>query len=141
MTDSSARAVAERLFADLATRDADAFVAHFADHAVFELPFPLPGAPSRLDGPAAIREYLARRWADTSTITVHGIHPRIHQTTDPELVIVENDVDMTTPARGRARVRASVNVVRVRDGRVVLFRDYVNTGVHTRIADVAARDR
>ncbi|WP_327111690.1 hypothetical protein OHB12_26500 [Nocardia sp. NBC_01730] len=43
---------------------------------------------------------------------------------------------MTHPGAERARVRTSVNVIRVRDGKVVLFRDYMNTA---RFAGLAAR--
>ncbi|MFE7742210.1 hypothetical protein [Nocardia sp. NPDC057455] len=47
---------------------------------------------------------------------------------------MENEVDMTVPGSGRARVRTSVNVVHVRDGKVVLFRDYMDTARFTRSA-------
>jgi ketosteroid isomerase-like protein len=90
-------------------------------------PFPIPGHPTRLEGREAVREYLAARWSGLSAIEVHAIYPEVYDTTDPNLFFVENEVEMTRPGAGRARIRTSVNVVRVRDGEVVLFRDYMDT--------------
>jgi uncharacterized protein (TIGR02246 family) len=123
------RELVERLFDVLASRDPDAFLAHFADDAVFEIPFLVPGMPQRIEGRAAIREHLAQRWSGSvSDVQVHGLHQEVYETTDPEVVLVENDVDITPPGGERIRFRGSVNVIRVRDGRVVLFRDYMDTG-------------
>ncbi len=122
------RAVVEQLFLGLGTPDADAFADAMAPDAVFEIPWTRPGMPERLEGREAIRAHLAERWANASRIQVHGIHPEIYATSDPELFFVENEVDMTTPDGVRSRARTSVNTVRVRDGRVVLFRDYMDTG-------------
>ncbi|MFJ1458756.1 nuclear transport factor 2 family protein [Nocardia sp. N2S4-5] len=131
----SPRALVEKLFQQLPARDADAFVALLAPDAIFEIPFTIPGLPDRLEGREAIREHLAQRWSGLSGIEVHAIHPEVYETTDPELLLVENEVDMTVPGAGRARVRTSVNVVRVRDGQVVLFRDYMDTARLTRLVE------
>jgi uncharacterized protein (TIGR02246 family) len=130
------RAVVERLFIGLGTPDADGFADAMAPDAVFEIPWTLPGMPERLEGREAIREHLAQRWADVSRLRIHGIHPQVYATSDPELFFVENEVDMTGPDGVRSRVRTSVNTVRVRDGQVVLFRDYMDTG---RLAALAQR--
>jgi ketosteroid isomerase-like protein len=103
--------------------------------AVFEIPFPIPGMPTRLVGHEEIRAHLAQRWSGISGIEVHGIYPRVYETTDPEVVLVENEVDMTIPGAERARVRTSVNVIRVRDGKVSLFRDYMDTARASRLAE------
>ncbi|MEU2039551.1 nuclear transport factor 2 family protein [Nocardia niwae] len=128
------RELVERLFGDLPARDADAFVALLAPDAVFEIPFTVPGLPTRLEGREAIREHLVQRWSGLSGIEVHAIHPQIYETNDPGVLLVENEVDMTAPGSGRVRVRTSVNVVHVRDGRVVLFRDYMDTARFARLA-------
>ncbi|MCX4093709.1 nuclear transport factor 2 family protein [Nocardia sp. alder85J] len=129
------RELVEQMFHELPARDADAFAALFAPDGVFEIPFPIPGMPTRLVGPDAIRDHLRQRWSGgLATVEVHGIHPQIHETADPEVIVVENEVDMTRPGAGRTRSRTAVNVVRVRDGRVLLFRDYMDTGRFARIA-------
>jgi ketosteroid isomerase-like protein len=83
--------------------------------------------PQRIEGREAIREHLAQRWSRTSEIQIHGVYPDIHDTSDPELFFVENEVEMTPPGGVRSRARTSVNVVRVRDGKVTLFRDYMDS--------------
>jgi len=129
------RELVEQMFHGLPARDADAFVALLAPDAVFEIPFVIPGMPTRLVGRDEIRAHLAQRWSGISGIEVHGIYPEVYETTDPEVVLVENEVDMTVPGAERARVRTSVNVVRVRDGKVVLFRDYMDTARFARITE------
>ena len=131
----SPRELVERLFRELPARDADAFVELLAPDAVFEIPFVIPGMPTRLVGREEIRAHLAQRWSGISRIEVHGIYPQVYETDDPEVVFVENEVDMTVPGAERARVRTSVNVVRVRDGKVTLFRDYMDTARFTRLVE------
>ncbi|MEV4241559.1 MULTISPECIES: nuclear transport factor 2 family protein [unclassified Nocardia] len=131
----SPRELVERLFRELPARDADAFVELLATDAVFEIPFVIPGMPTRLVGREEIRAHLAQRWSGISGIEVHGIYPQVYETDDPEVVFVENEVDMTVPGAARARVRTSVNVVRVRDGKVALFRDYMDTARFNRLVD------
>jgi hypothetical protein len=50
----------------------------------------------------------------------------IHQTTDPEVVIVEYDVDGTVIPTGAALRQRIIAVLTVRDGLVVSYRDYLN---------------
>ncbi|WP_067998076.1 nuclear transport factor 2 family protein [Nocardia pseudobrasiliensis] len=136
MTDTPVRTpreLVEEMFNGLAARDSDAFASWLAPDAVFEMPFTLEGTPERVEGREAIRDHLAQRRAATTGIEVHGIHPQVYETADPELLFVENEVDMTLPGEPRARIRTSVNVVRVRDGKVVLFRDYMNAAVLARL--------
>lgn len=130
----SPRQLVERLFDELPARDADAFVAALAPDAVFEIPFTVPGMPTRLEGREAIREHLAQRWSGLSGIEVHGIYPQVYETGDPGVFLVENEVDVTYPGGERARVRTSVNVIHVRDGKVVLFRDYMDTARFARLS-------
>lgn len=136
----SPREVVERLFRDLPVRDADKFVAHLAPDAVFEIPFTVDGVPTRLQGREEIRRHLEQRWSGLTELQVHGIHPVVYETTDPELVLVENEVDMSRPNTPRERVRTSVNVIRVRDGEVVLFRDYMDTARVARLSTHAPAD-
>ncbi|MFE5287063.1 nuclear transport factor 2 family protein [Nocardia sp. NPDC056611] len=117
-----------RLFDTLPARDADRFAALLAPDVVFEMPFLIPGEPARIEGREQIRAYLAQRWSGMSGIEIHAIRPVIHETVDPNTLITEIDVDVTRPGTGRAWARTSVNVIRVENGRVTLFRDYMDTG-------------
>ncbi|MFE3190458.1 nuclear transport factor 2 family protein [Nocardia sp. NPDC059240] len=124
------RDVVLRLFEGLPSRDADRFAALMAPDAVFEIPFLIPGQPDRLEGREQIRDYLAARWSGgvMAGVVVHSIRPTVHETTEPGLFITECDIDITRPDQPRAWVRSSVNVIRVEDGLVTLFRDYMDTG-------------
>ncbi|MGW6427147.1 nuclear transport factor 2 family protein [Nocardia sp. NPDC055053] len=127
MTESPVHLV-ERLMAVLPARDAAAFTADFADDAVFEMPFAPPGVPGRIVGRTAIRDALRQGWAAAaSAAQVHAIHPQIYATDDPEVVVVETEVEVTRPGEERVRVRSAINVIRVRAGEVVLYRDYLDS--------------
>ncbi|MGW4241637.1 nuclear transport factor 2 family protein [Nocardia sp. NPDC004722] len=132
-----------RLFEGLTSRDPARFAALMAPDAVFEVPFLIPGQPARIEGRERIREYLAERWSggNMAGIELHGIRPIVHETTEPGLFITECDIDITRPDRPREWVRSSVNVIRVEDGLVTLFRDYMDTGrIVTLMASLAQRE-
>ncbi|BEK97984.1 nuclear transport factor 2 family protein [Nocardia seriolae] len=122
------RDLVERLFLGLPSRDADRFAALLAPDVAFEIPFPIPGEPTRIEGREQVRAYLAARWSGMSGVQVHDIRPAIHQTVDPEVLVVENDVEVTRPNGERGWFRSSVNVIRVQNGLVTLFRDYMDAG-------------
>jgi ketosteroid isomerase-like protein len=109
----------------LLSQDADGFAALFARDGVIELPFAGPDMPSRLDGEQAIRDFSAQitasglRIDDLETVAVH-------QTDDPEVVIAEIVTRGTLAGTGRALAGTSIQVFRIRDGKIVLFRDYFN---------------
>jgi ketosteroid isomerase-like protein len=50
----------------------------------------------------------------------------LYQTQDPEVVIVEMRTKGTLTATGRSFVATSIQVLRVREGQIVLFRDYAD---------------
>ncbi|MEV6769642.1 SgcJ/EcaC family oxidoreductase [Nocardia sp. NPDC051030] len=125
-TGNSAKDLVEQLFRGLAARDADAFAEYMAEDGVVEFPYTIPDLPPRVQGREAIREFLTAAWKDPVG-EVHETFPHVYETADPELFFVENEVDVTLPNAARERVPASINVVRVRDHKVLLFRDYLNT--------------
>jgi ketosteroid isomerase-like protein len=47
-----------------------------------------------------------------------------YQTVDPEVVVVEMRTEGTMTTTGRAFAATAVQVLRVRDGHIVLFRDF-----------------
>ncbi|RDI63438.1 nuclear transport factor 2 family protein [Nocardia pseudobrasiliensis] len=126
MPEISPRDLVEQLFRGLAARDADAFAEYMDADGVVEFPYTLPDLPSRVQGRDAIREFLAAAWQNPVG-EVHETFPHVYETVDPELFFVENEVDRTLPNAPRQRVPASINVVRVRNGKVTLFRDYLDT--------------
>jgi uncharacterized protein len=106
-------------------RDADGFADLFAPDGVIEIPFAPPNAPSRLAGQAAIREY--SRHLMSSPLRIDGFEmTELHQTQDPEVVIAEVRAAATVTTTGQSFDATSIQVFRIRDGKILLFRDFAN---------------
>jgi ketosteroid isomerase-like protein len=118
----------EHLVSHQVTRDIDGWLDCFAVDGVMEWPFALKGVPPRLEGRQAIRAALEPVWerAKKSNRRISG-HERVtfHQTTDPEIAIVEFDI-IGESARGPFR-QSVVYLLQVRSGRVRLLREFVDT--------------
>ena len=107
------------------SRDADGFADLFAPDGVIELPFAGPGAPARLEGREAIREY--SRHFTASLLHVEDFElTELYQTQDPEVVIVEMRALVTLTTTGQSVAATSIQVLRIREGQIVLFRDFAN---------------
>lgn len=122
------REVWEHLVSHQVTRDIGGWINCFAADGVMEWPFRLKGVPARLEGQEAIRATLEPVWqrAKETNRRITG-HERVvfHQTTDPEIAIVEFDM-VGDAARGPFR-QTMVYLLRVRNGRVLLLREFVDT--------------
>jgi ketosteroid isomerase-like protein len=111
----------------LIDRNFEGFASLFAEDAVLELPFAVEGLPDRLVGREQIREFSLR--AADHHVDIVDLHTvQLHQTADPEVVILE----LVSEARHRTTgvpFRATcIQVFRIRDGKIKLFRDYVGAG-------------
>lgn len=124
----SLREVWEHLVSHQVTRDLDAWLECFAVDGIMEWPFRMPGIPARLEGKDAIRAAVAPVWerAKQTNRQITG-HDRVafHQTTDPEVCIVEFDI--VGEAAGAPFRQTVVYVLRIREGRVHLLRELVDT--------------
>ena len=105
--------------------DIDGFADLFAPDGVIEAPFAPPGAPSRLAGREAIREYSRRVMASPLRLEDFEV-TELYQTQDPELVIVEMRATATLTTTGQSFAATSIQVLRIREGQIVLFRDFAN---------------
>ena len=125
--------------------DADALADLYAPDAVIEAPFTgPPGAALRLEGREAIREYSRRVMAAPLRLQDFEVTD-LHQTQDPEVVIVEMRAKATLTTTGRSFAATSIQVLRIRDGQIALFRDFANPqvlqdvlGDHAQEADAAS---
>jgi uncharacterized protein (TIGR02246 family) len=106
--------------------DADGFAGLFAPDGVIESPFAPPGAPSRLEGRDAIREYSRRVMASPVRLEDFEV-AELYQTQDPEVVIVEMRVKGTLTTTGRSFEATSIQILRIRAGQIVLFRDFADS--------------
>ncbi|TXC98567.1 nuclear transport factor 2 family protein [Streptomyces sp. ISID311] len=124
----------------LLDKNIPAWVGLWAEDGVMEFPFAPHGWPERLAGKEAIAAYM-RAYPDH--IDLHDFPDlRIHQTTDPETIVVE--------MRGVGRLVETdgpfdmtyIAVVTVQGGRITSYRDYWNPlAVLERGTDFTGSDR
>ena len=106
--------------------DADGFAALFTPDAVIESSFAgLPGTPVRLEGREAIREYSRRVMASPLRLEDFEV-AKLYQTEDPEVVITEMRATGTVTTTGRSFTTTSVQIIRIREGRIVHSRDFAD---------------
>ena len=106
--------------------DADGFADLFAPDAVIEFSFHgPPGTPVRLAGREAIREYSRQVMASPLRLEEYEV-AELYQAQDPEVVIAEMRARATVTTTGRSIAASSIQVLRIRDGHIVLFRDFAD---------------
>jgi hypothetical protein len=103
-------------------QDVEGFTALFAPDGVMEMPFGGADLPDRVEGQAAIAEWSRRSAAGLRFDGFENV--AVHQTGDPEVVIVETVTRATHLASGKSFVAPSIQVFRIRDGKILLFRAY-----------------
>lgn len=119
------RAVFARYQQAVLANSPDAMADLFAADGVQEFPFRLPGIPERLEGREAVRSWLSRTAGQSIRFQAYR-DVTIHDTTDPEVIVVEHAIDCTHLGTGRPLRMSYVYVLRARDGRITLLRDYAN---------------
>jgi len=95
-----------------------------ADNAVVETPFAPPGRPRRFEGR---EEFLAFAQAGRAGLPVRFEECReiaVHDTADPEVIVVEYELSGTVTTTGRRAAAPFIGVLRVRDGQVAGWREY-----------------
>ncbi len=113
---------------DALSGDTEAYADLFAPEAVIEWPFAGGGMPPRLEGQQAVREFTRRVAASPWRISDLE-ETAVHHTSDPEVVIVELVAKGTVGSTGGAFTTTSIQVFRIREGKILLFRDYANPRV------------
>lgn len=91
----------------------------YAEDTVVEQPFS-PPRPAVIRGKEAIAKHFAASLTQRFRLRAHNVVT--HETADPEVVVVEYDYEVTTA--GRTSTVPNIQVIRVRDGRIVASRDY-----------------
>jgi ketosteroid isomerase-like protein len=122
------RRTASELFAEslrlLLAKDMTGYAGLWAADGVFEFPFAPPNYPARLDGRAAVEEYL-RGYPDL--LDVQAIPEQtVHKTADPDVVIAEFEAAGVVVSTGRPYRMRYVAVITARDGEIAHYRDYWN---------------
>jgi ketosteroid isomerase-like protein len=122
---AGAREVLERLRQAAVGQSADDMRGLYAVDAVHELPFTAAGLPSRLEGRDEIVNWIAAGWKASQLKYERYRTLAIHDTGDPETIIVEQEALGTSPSAG-AFALPSIVVLTVRNGQIARLRDYVN---------------
>lgn len=105
-----------------------------ADDAVVEFPFAPPGRPGRFDGRD---EFLAFARPQRAALPVRFEAVRdvvVHDTADPEVIVVEYVIAGVLTTTGQPAAAPFVSVLRIRDGKIVHWREYQNPLVMAAIA-------
>ena len=129
---ASPRQVLESLLRGISDGRWDDLADLYAEDAVVEQPF-APTPPRRLEGREAIRAHFA---AAQGPLRLEASNVVVHDTGDAEVVVAEFDYDGRVATTGHTFRVANIQVLRVRDGRIVSSRDY-----HDHLALAAAVGR
>jgi uncharacterized protein len=109
--------------------DADGLADLFAPDAVIEFSFHgPPGTPVRLEGREAIREYSRRVMESPVRLEEYEV-AELYQAQDPEVVIAEIRAKATMTTTGRSLTTTSIQILRIREGHIVLWRDFADPRV------------
>jgi len=108
----------------LLDKDIPAWVGLWAEGGTMEFPFAPEGWPARLEGKQAIAAYM-RDYPDH--IDLHEFPDlRIHQTVDPETIVVEMRGVGRLVETGNPFDMTYIAVVTIQEGRITSYRDYWN---------------
>jgi ketosteroid isomerase-like protein len=122
---ATSRGTVEKVLAAGLDTDVDAIADLMAPDGYMEWPYRPAGVPARLQGRAEIRAFLSGaakgfiRFDEFRDVV-------IHETTDPEVIIVEYEAHGVVVPTGAAFEQTVIAVFRVRDGQILSYRDYIN---------------
>jgi uncharacterized protein len=95
--------------------------------AVVEIPFAAPGRPRRFQGRAQFLAFAEAARASTPVRITDCREVAIHDTTDPEVIVVEYELTGVVTTTDYQATAPFIGVLRVRDGRIVAWREYQHT--------------
>jgi ketosteroid isomerase-like protein len=98
----------------------------FAEDGVLRYPFTAPGMPEQLVGREAIRSYYGAAAGHRSVLEMDGVDLVVRETDDPEVVVTEIEHHGRSLATGGPYRFRALGVIRVRDGEIVSYDDYMN---------------
>jgi uncharacterized protein len=99
----------------------------FASDGVLVYPFAVPGfQPEELRGRETIREFFGGMEKVRSQLDMAGVEAVIRETDDPEVVVTEITHHGKSVATGRPYRHLALGVIRVRNGEIVRYDDYMN---------------
>jgi uncharacterized protein (TIGR02246 family) len=122
---ATSREAVEQLLRASREQDTEAFVNLFAADGYVEWPYRPEGMPGRVEGRDQIRDFLTAQANGLVKFDEYR-NTVIHETTDPDVVIVEYEAHGTVIPTGAPLHQTIIAVLRMRDGLVASYRDYLN---------------
>jgi ketosteroid isomerase-like protein len=113
-------ALGHRIDASAAT----SFIDLMSDDFVMEFPYARPGMPTRVEGKVAVLTHLMKVGDGVAVDSASNLV--VHETADPEVVILEFDGHGRALKTGEAYEQRYISVIRARGGKMVHFKDYWN---------------
>ena len=107
-------------------KSADDLADLYAVDAVHEFPFLFPGMPPRHEGREEVRAGYRAAWSASPAQPQEIRDVVVHDSTDPEVITVEQVVTGTVTTTGQPFSLPGLLVIRVRDGQIVHVRDYMD---------------
>jgi len=98
----------------------------FAEDGVLEYPFAFPGQPRRLVGREAIRAHFSGTSSAREAFDMDGVDAIVRETDDPEVVVAEVEHHGRSRVTGESYRFRALGVIRVRDGEIVSYEDYMD---------------
>ena len=110
----------------LHTNERDGLADMMAPDGVIEWPFSRGETPRRIEGRDNIRDYL-RNSPMAGLIHIEDLRPdAVYETSDPEVIVAETSTIGRVVATGARFELHAVAILRIRDGEIVMYRDYIN---------------
>jgi uncharacterized protein len=119
------RQVAEQVRAMVAGEGV-VFADLFAADGVLAYPFAPPGQPAELRGRDVIRSHFAARGQSRGVFAMEGVDAIIWETDDPEVVVTEITHHGRSNVTGAPYTFTALGVIRVRDGEILRYQDYMD---------------
>ena len=114
----------------------------FAADGVLAYPFAPPGWPAELAGRDAIRAHFTGMARSRELFVLEGVEASVRETDDPEVVVTEITHQGWSRVTGAPYRLTAIGVIRVRDGEIVRYDDYMDPIALARLlgrtADLAA---
>jgi uncharacterized protein len=133
----SPREVAEQV-RRMVAGEAVEFADLFAEEGVLTYPFGLPGQPAELQGREAIRGYFRDLSRARDLLVMEGVEALVRETDDPEVVVTEITHHGWSRATESPYRLTAIGVIRVRDGEIVRYDDYMDPIALARLLDRAS---
>lgn len=124
--DLGPREVLARYQRAMLDKSADDLADLYAVDAVHEFPFSFPGMPECYRGREEVRAGYRAAWGSSPAQPREIREVALHESTDPEVIVVEQMVSGTVTTTGRSFTIPGLLVIRVRNSRIVHVRDYMD---------------